>query len=1138
MGLAPILNNSLTRGGLKVSAARISLNRATKLLNSGYGTEALREISAIKGQSTAVVELAAERVSTARRLREAKIADPDNWKEIRKTHLLDSARKHAGGDTSIEGLLSNRTSRSIIRDRFNIGHRASVSTQEDLSRGLARKGYNDYWDMVDRMPAEHRIPNPRVTDVFNWSPADPKARYMGIELEAEHVSKRFRKTLRRSKKGIMVSDASVGAKKANGKAVGGREAVLLPMLPKDLKNTLRQLPVNEMQGFRGAGVHIHVNRANLKEGADKWLVSHFDNPAHDLELDWMAGRQEDMYNVRRIKHPSYIVKGKDTSAEVAFGKTNNRYRAVNLSNDSTVEFRIFKGTNSLNELDKYVDATDHLVSRANSAVGNFSKRMQAKGIMPGTEAFSAAEETRWGKLMRYKAERSARGIGYRKDPFAMTYAEAFNPIEGMIGSSHKVHGAFGSGLRKAAFSFLQKIGRSVTNSNFFSGMFKRGGNYLKNSELAFGNSIAKAAKLGFEPELRESFAAGRKALAGEVKTLRSRNRFNVDLSDIRRQKRCLEDTFYSKNHDLLLSKATEHLNVPIARKVNTGYVPSSLSPEYRTQLAAQAKANSVTRAASSAGGRFGAGYAARRRMMARELRSLRSSGGLASNKSATLQELAGKYKFFNNARPSRGGSLKDFIFASGGDIEKKLSSNLLGLPANAEKVTTAKKAILKYGFDRGAFTKNTKLLSMNDPLAVKYFNSPDFKGRAGFHGVGSGWGSTAAEFEKAQFELGHLTRDQLLANLESAKSAAESGAQMCTTLPGQSASQTIRVGVKVEGDIKGAFHQDAASHRMTEIGSNDKFARGVRPRELYTSGISSYKDVEDLVKAGKASPELIVEAKKVSGVYSVQTGGIEDSGAMEVASRFAKKHNLPHSHYSIAEEASRVDTGVVAPSYYNLKYEGEILHANEAGYVLHNGKEVQIKCINNILKGRSKEWSELESAALGPVHTFNPIEGMQGSIHKVHGNFGSGLRKHAAAYNHQVAESVMVHHSVASTIENVSPPPPAKTALDLKPEVKPPQPPRPVPKPAPPTPKGPPVTSITSTEMKETLGTTIKKTKNLTGKLSGGTKVGIGCAAVAITAAFIFSSNKKEKAKEDPDGFIKYQKRLSKEQLYSGAQAY
>lgn len=133
-------------------------------------------------------------------------------------------------------------------------------------------------------------------------------------------------------------------------------------------------------------------------------------------------------------------------------------------------------------------------------------------------------------------------------------------------------------------------------------------------------------------------------------------------------------------------------------------------------------------------------------------------------------------------------------------------------------------------------------------------------------------------------------------------------------------------------------------------------------------------------------------------------------------------------------------------------------------------------------------------------------------------------------------EPLKVAPKVVATpdVKNINPPPPVKTALDVKTELKPPPAPRPIPKPTPPTPKGPPVTSITSTEMKETLGTTIKKTKNLTGKLSGGSKFGIGCAAVAITAAFVFSSNKKEKAKEDPDGFIKYQKRLSKEQLYMG----
>ena len=104
------------------------------------------------------------------------------------------------------------------------------------------------------------------------------------------------------------------------------------------------------------GVHIHMNR-NFFTNSDVFAIDYFINNCRDF---WKKiARRESHYS-------AYINKSHD---EWGY-QTSDRHCALNLSNDHTIELRIFKGTDDIKILNAYLDITNSLA--------HFIHKMQKK----------------------------------------------------------------------------------------------------------------------------------------------------------------------------------------------------------------------------------------------------------------------------------------------------------------------------------------------------------------------------------------------------------------------------------------------------------------------------------------------------------------------------------------------------------------------------------------------------------------------------------------------------------------------------------------------------------------------------------------------------------------------------------------
>lgn len=179
---------------------------------------------------------------------------------------------------------------------------------------------------------------------------NPSGVYLGVELEVECPGED------KEKKAGEVLDQMGGREvicKEDGTLSNGFEIVSRPACLQGHRKIWDKLFENVPDGLvsfdsKNCGLHVHVDRSLLTKEQIERIVEFVNAEENEKFVTIVAQRRSDSY-----------AKLKPGKKEVF---SNDRYEAVNLMNDKTIELRIFKGSLKKESFFKSVEFTDALVA--------------------------------------------------------------------------------------------------------------------------------------------------------------------------------------------------------------------------------------------------------------------------------------------------------------------------------------------------------------------------------------------------------------------------------------------------------------------------------------------------------------------------------------------------------------------------------------------------------------------------------------------------------------------------------------------------------------------------------------------------------------------------------------------------------
>lgn len=115
---------------------------------------------------------------------------------------------------------------------------------------------------------------------------------------------------------------------------------------------------------KNAGIHIHVNRASL-DTLTIYKLSYLLNVSATEDekriMYYISGRNR-LSTTRTSEYHYSVIGGSDTKRSAC--RQGDRYRAINLNNANTVEFRMFASTTNVDNILMYIDFVDDMIEYA------------------------------------------------------------------------------------------------------------------------------------------------------------------------------------------------------------------------------------------------------------------------------------------------------------------------------------------------------------------------------------------------------------------------------------------------------------------------------------------------------------------------------------------------------------------------------------------------------------------------------------------------------------------------------------------------------------------------------------------------------------------------------------------------------
>lgn len=214
-------------------------------------------------------------------------------------------------------------------------------------------------------------------------------RLFGVELETElrHPSEANMKAM------LIEIDDLLGESvimKHDGSLSNGIEIVTKPFTREKQYITWDKFLTNRPKGLRSwdspnCGMHVHVSREGLVEETIARAVCFCNSQGNKKFVYVMSGRKDNTYAKYKAKDMSNAAMARD------------RHEAINLCNDTTIEFRMFKGTLKKESVFKNIEFCDAILEFAAQPEISLSQAMSRASFV----RFVKHHEDKWPHLMSF-----------------------------------------------------------------------------------------------------------------------------------------------------------------------------------------------------------------------------------------------------------------------------------------------------------------------------------------------------------------------------------------------------------------------------------------------------------------------------------------------------------------------------------------------------------------------------------------------------------------------------------------------------------------------------------------------------------------------------------------------------------------
>jgi len=197
----------------------------------------------------------------------------------------------------------------------------------------------------------------------------PSKRAFGVEIEVhprridvaggdEYLNAKIARGLTQEAFGDFAYLKEDGSLNRNGFEIVTHPATFRYLRTNRVFDVLDKLPISSFQ-HNDTGLHIHVSRAGLKDLQLCKLIYFFSNPLNNDYLVKVAQRDWNTY-CRPVEKGK--MKWMATATEQN-GRANHyeRYHAINLTNSTTVEFRMFKGNTKPDAIYRAIQFVDAMI---------------------------------------------------------------------------------------------------------------------------------------------------------------------------------------------------------------------------------------------------------------------------------------------------------------------------------------------------------------------------------------------------------------------------------------------------------------------------------------------------------------------------------------------------------------------------------------------------------------------------------------------------------------------------------------------------------------------------------------------------------------------------------------------------------
>jgi len=152
----------------------------------------------------------------------------------------------------------------------------------------------------------------------------------------------------------------------HGSVSGGVEICTAPAtldVHKDaFKGFFNDLPGSGLQALNNCGLHVHVERKDIKPPQMAKLLRFMNHPDNNNFIETLAGRSANNYCATQDYNWESGLQAEDS----------NKYRRVNLANENTIEFRLFASTTDFKQFTRCLDFVQAVMDYTKPGVADCS----------------------------------------------------------------------------------------------------------------------------------------------------------------------------------------------------------------------------------------------------------------------------------------------------------------------------------------------------------------------------------------------------------------------------------------------------------------------------------------------------------------------------------------------------------------------------------------------------------------------------------------------------------------------------------------------------------------------------------------------------------------------------------------------